>query len=62
MARNKRKFDDPMPEAIAAASPVDNPDYVGDSAGEKEDDDEVEQEVRPIMSVVHDESSSPRPR
>ena len=51
MARNKRKSDDPVPEAIAAAPP----DHVGDGAGEKEDDDEVEQEVRLVRSVVHDE-------
>ena len=53
MARNKRKSDDPVPEAIAAAPP--DPDHVCDGAGEKEDDDEVEQEVRLIRSVVHDE-------
>ena len=48
-----------MPEAIAAAPPVDNHDH---SDGEKDDEEEVEQEVRIVRSVgsivrsvVHDE-------
>ena len=51
MAR-KRKSDAAVPEAIAAAPPVDNHD---NSDGEKDDDEEVEQEVRLVRSVVHDE-------
>ena len=41
-----------MPEAIAAAPPVDNHDH---SDGEKDDEEEVEQEVWIVRSVVHDE-------